>query len=223
MFFACWSVKGGAGVSVVSAALAHRLATVHGQALLVDLGGDLPDIVGVAAHTAPGVGDWLASGSRTAGALRHLEVELEPTKQVRLLACGTQPLRPGEEVGVLAALLARQDRPVVVDCGSPLSGTLGPAAEVALNLAGAASRSLLVMRPCLVSLRRALSAPLRPSALVVVREEGRGLRGGDVAEVLGVPLAAEIPLDPAVVRMVDGGLLLSRLPRTLQRSLRHAA
>lgn len=216
-------MKGGAGVSVVSAALAHRLALVHGQALLVDLGGDLPDILGATAHDAPGVGDWLAAGARSAGDLSRLELDLDLKPQVRLLTCGTQPLRSGEQVSVLGALLARQGRPVVVDCGSPLSGTFGAAGEVALVLAGAATRSLLVIRPCLVSLRRALNAPLRPSGLVVLTEQGRGLRAVDVPAVLEVPLVAEVPLDPAVVRMVDAGLLLSRLPRTLRRSLRHAA
>lgn len=224
MLFACWSVKGGAGVSVVSAALAHRLAAAHGEALLVDLGGDLPDILGGTAHGAAGVGDWLAGGAHTApSGLSRLELELEQVPQVRFLARGNQPLVSGEQVSVLAAVLARQARPVVVDCGAPLTGTLGAAGEVSLTIAGAATRSLLVVRPCLVSLRRALNAPLRPSALVVVTEEGRGMRAADVAEVLEVPLAAEIPLDPAVVRMVDAGLLLARLPRTLERGLRHAA
>ncbi|MFN0029199.1 MAG: hypothetical protein ACKV2O_18745 [Acidimicrobiales bacterium] len=208
---------------MVSAALAHRLASVHGGALLVDLGGDQPDILGVTAHTAPGVGDWLASGAQNARALSQLEVSLERVSPVRLLTQGTKPLIPGAQVGVLAAILARQDRPVVVDCGGPLLNPLSPAGEVALVMAGGATRSLLVLRPCLVSLRRALSAPLRPSALVVVTEEGRGLRAADVPEVLGVPLAAEVPVDPAVVRMVDAGLLLARLPRTLERGLRHAA
>jgi hypothetical protein len=110
-----------------------------------------------------------------------------------------------------------------VDCGVPLHRPACLAAEFALELAAGATRSLLVMRPCLASLRRALGAPLRPSGVVVVHEGGRALDAGDVAEVLSVPVVAEVPVDPAVARTVDAGLLLARPPRPLQRGLRHAA
>ena len=61
------------------------------------------------------------------------------------------------------------------------------------------------------------------AGLVVVTEAGRALDAGDVAEVLGVPVVAEVAVDPAVARVVDAGLLLARPPRPLQRGLRHAA
>ena len=43
MFVACWSVKGGSGTTVVSAALALSIAATGRDALLVDLAG-LPKI-----------------------------------------------------------------------------------------------------------------------------------------------------------------------------------
>ncbi len=222
MFVACWSVKGGAGVSVVAAALAHRLAVEEGAALLVDLGGDQPDIVGVAAHHQQGVADWLAGGPGVpADGLRRSEVVL--TDGLALLARGNGPLHSGARADVLLALLARDPRPVVVDCGVPLGTVCSGAEELALAVATAATRSLLVIRPDLCSLRRALAAPLRPSGLVVVREPGRVLGADDAGEVLGVPVAAAVEVDLAVARTVDAGLLLARPPRQLQRGLRHVA
>jgi hypothetical protein len=117
---------------------------------------------------------------------------------------------------VLAAVLANDPRPVVVDCGSDPHGA-------ALALAAAADRSVLVTRACFLSLRRALAAPLRPSEVVLVTEHGRALTRSDVEDVLGVPVCAEIAVDPVVARAVDAGLLAARLPRALERGLRHAA
>jgi hypothetical protein len=46
----------------------------------------------------------------------------------------------------------------------------------------------------------------------------------EVEHRLGVPVVAEVDLDPAVARAVDDGLLSEgRLPRTLARGLRDAA
>ena len=117
---------------------------------------------------------------------------------------------------VLASLLAADPRPVVVDCGRAAPG---PGSSVA----GSASVSLLVLRPCYLALRRALAAPVRPSGVVLVDEPGRALGRDDVEGVLGVPVTAVVALDPAVARAVDAGVLLSRLPRRLARALRNVA
>jgi hypothetical protein len=90
-------------------------------------------------------------------------------------------------------------------------------------VAAAASASLLVLRPCYLSLRRALQAPMRPSGVILVSEPGRSLGRSDVEDVLGVPVRAVVGIDPAVARAVDAGLLATRLPRGLERALRHAA
>jgi hypothetical protein len=44
----------------------------------------------------------------------------------------------------------------------------------------------------------------------------------DVESVLGVPVLAEIALDPAVARSVDAGLLVTKVPERVQRVLRRA-
>lgn len=78
----------------------------------------------------------------------------------------------------------------------------------------------LVTRPCYLALRRAMTGgTIRPDGLVVITEPGRALTVEDVAEVIGAPVRAVIPQDPAVARAIDAGLLASRLPRTLARTL----
>jgi hypothetical protein len=114
----------------------------------------------------------------------------------------------------LVAMLGRLPNAVVVDCGVPVAG------DVAATVASAADRSLLVMRPCFLALRRAIAAPMRPSGVVLVAEPQRALGSGDVEAVLGVPVLAEVPHDPSIARAVDAGLLATRLPRVLDRAFR---
>ena len=85
------------------------------------------------------------------------------------------------------------------------------------------SFSLLVLRPCYLALRRALAAPIRPSAVVLVNEPGRALTRRDIEDVLGVPVRAEVDFDPSIARAVDAGLLAGRVPRALERALKEAA
>lgn len=216
MLIACWSAKGGSGTTVVSVALATVLArSSPSGALLADLAGDVPAVLGLAEPEGPGLGEWLASGEAVpADALARLEVA--GPGGLRVLPAGRAGSPAAARAEVLAALLAAEPRPVVADCGS------GPAGA-GLALAAGASTSLLVLRPCYLSLRRAVAAPVRPSGVIVVTEAGRALGRRDIEEVLGVPVRAVVAVDPAVARAVDAGLLPSRLPRGLERALRHAA
>jgi hypothetical protein len=68
----------------------------------------------------------------------------------------------------------------------------------------------MVVKPCYLSLRRASRLP-RPSNVFVVKEENRALTVKDVGNVLGVPVAAEIPYEAAISRAVDAGLLPARV------------
>lgn len=231
MLIACWSPKGGCGTTVVSAALALVVAASEGPTLLADLAGDVPAVLGVPEPAGPGLLHWLRAGSDVdVDALARLEVEAAPG--LRLLHAGADTPAAaviGGEVGwagddtvdparasALAAALAADHRPVVADCGRGDRGA-------GLALAAGAGLSLLVLRPCYLALRRALAAPIRPSGVVLVTEEGRSLTRRDVEQVLGVPVRAEVARDPAVARAVDAGLLATRVPRGLERSLRNAA
>ncbi len=190
--------------------------------LIADLSGDVPAVLGVPTPASPGLVDWLAAGPDVpADALGRLETDAAPG--LRLLAWGgeltagaARSQAGGERGEVLAEALAAGGRVVVADCGSAASGA-------ALAVAAAADVSLLVLRPCYLALRRALAAPIRPSAVVLVNEPGRALTRRDIEEVLGVPVRAEIDFDPSIARAVDAGLLAGRVPRALERALREAA
>ena len=212
MLVACWSAKGGAGATVVAAAVA--LARAAEGALLVDLAGDLPVVLGVEPGEGPGLAGWLAAGADVpVDALARLERPVAPG--VGLLERGAGPLAP-DRAAVLAALLAADARLVVADCGTAPTGT-------AAAVAAAAERSVLVTRPCFIALHHAQRAAVQPSAVVLVSEPGRSLGRSDVEEHLGLPVVAVVETDPGVARAVDAGLLTSRLPRALVRELRDVA
>jgi Flp pilus assembly CpaE family ATPase len=212
----CWSVKGGSGTTVVAAAVSLLLARrLPGEVLLVDGGGDAPAALGLPDLGGPGVVDWLATPGLEPAALRRLEVDAGAG--LRLLPRGTAA-GGGEEVsgGVERLLDAVADvSAVVVDAGPP--------SPLAYELAAGATVSLLVLRPCYLALRRALAAPVRPSAVVVVEEPKRSLDPTDIEDVLGVPVRAVVPWDPAISRCVDAGLLAARQPRPLVAALRSAS
>jgi CobQ/CobB/MinD/ParA nucleotide binding domain len=214
MLVACWSVKGGVGTTVVAASLALLLGRRGGPGIvLADLAGDAPAVLGLPEPDSPGLAGWLAAGDDVpANGLARLEVQASP--RLALLPRGPGPLLLGR-AAVLASLLDRGPRPVVVDCGT--------AEPVATALVEGAQRSILVIRPCFVALRRAMASSLRPSEVVVIREPGRTLSRHDVESAVGAPVRAEIEADPAVARAVDSGLMAGRLPRSLERGLRHAA
>lgn len=200
--YLCWSAKGGSGTTVVAAAL----ALVTGQrrpTLLVDLAGDAPAALGLAPPSGPGVAEWLASPSADALALANLAVPV--TDGVELLHCGGAfPAHP--RWADLAACLAQLERAVIIDAGTGV-----PPVE----LHHAAQHRLLVLRPCYLSVRRAVAQGVQPTGLVVVHEPGRVLTARELSRVMGAPLVAEVDYDPNVARCVDAGLLRTRLPRPL--------
>ena len=106
------------------------------------------------------------------------------------------------------------------DCDVTVDAGTG---EPPAGLVAHADRSLLVTRPCYLSLRRAVHAATRPTGIVLVDEPGRALSQRDVEHALGVAVEATVSLDPAVARAVDAGLLATRLPRVISRELRQVA
>lgn len=207
----CWSVKGGVGVSVVSAALALALAeNAEDPVVLVDLAGDSAHVLGhQGSLDRPGVGEWLAT-ALPASALGGL---VEPvTPRLSLLSRGltVDGAAPGR-TGQLGAWLEQWPGDVVVD--------LGNNSGLRSALLATADRSLLILRLCYLGIRAAVAAP-RPDGVIVVEEAGRALTSADVASVLNVPVVARLPHDPTISRAVDAGLLASRPPRLLSRALR---
>jgi hypothetical protein len=218
----CWSVKGGVGTTVTTAAWALAAARRDpGGALVVDLAGDLPAALGCSpgASAGPGVADWLAAGPGVPpDALTRLAQPVEAEPRLRLLPRGRGPLA-SERAELLMSLLA-SGRQVVVDAGR--TDALQPDRRVGEVLAGGAERSLLVTSACLLALGRARDLAVRPTGVVLVREPTRALRTVDVERALGVPVVLEVAVDPAVARAVDAGLLASRLPRAAQAAFARA-
>lgn len=72
---------------------------------------------------------------------------------------------------------------------------------------------VLVTRPCYLALRQETASKVIPTKVVVIAEPGRALGAQDVLGTVGGDHAVTIPLDPAIARAVDAGLLASRLPK----------
>ncbi len=219
MLTACWSVKGGSGTTVVAAVLALGAARAGRAVVAADFAGDLAAVLGLPEPAGHGLLDWLDAGPDVpADALERIAHDTECG--VTLVARGAHVAptpRDGDAGRRLAAALrcVRSGGPVIADCGRVDS----PAAAAFVE---AADRSLLVMRPCYLALRRAFEAP-RPTAVVLITEPERALAGRDVEDVLGVPVATEIAWEPSIARAVDSGLLRARMPRRLAHAMRAVA
>ena len=202
-----FSAKGGAGCSVVAAGCA-LLSARDQQTLLVDLNGDLPDVLGLepAEPSRQGVGDWLGATAPLPDTLRRLEVRVGDS--LALLPTGeTGPGFRPEQWRVLAHLLASEGRRVVIDVGHWV--------QPPLPVLSASDRTVLVTRACYLALRAAARSP-GPDDIVLVSEPGRALGPNEVGSYLGVDIGAVVKWDPAVARAVDAGLLAGRLPRSLR-------
>jgi len=103
VLISCWSVKGGSGTTVVSVALALVLARSSPDgALLLDLAGDAPAVLGLPEPSGPCTADWLADRDATDDALHRLEVEAAPS--LSLLPCGSRLAGPGLAVAAAATV-----------------------------------------------------------------------------------------------------------------------
>lgn len=223
MVIAVWSAKGGSGVTVVATALAVMLARREPAtgSLLVDLHGDAPTVLGVAEPEGPGLTEWLAA-SPSVGPAAIERLEHPVADGVRLVPRGRRPLAAPERVALCCERFAEDPRPVVIDLGR-LAGLDDEQDLVRRQVLEASTISLLVTRACFLALRRALTLPVRPTGIVLVEEPGRALGRTDVEDVLGAPVVATVAVEAAVARAVDAGLLASRLPTVLERSLRDVA
>jgi MinD-like ATPase involved in chromosome partitioning or flagellar assembly len=215
VLLALWSPKGGSGTSVLAAACALVLGR-RGGARLADLGGDQPALFGLGADPLTGIADWLAAGPEApTDALERIAVEAASGVALIPRGAAARPLAPvpaAEAGAALAVALRDGSVPTVADLGLAQS----PAARAMVEIADA---SLVVVRGCYLTLRRALHAPhlARAAGVVLVTEPGRSLGRREVAECLDRPVLAEVPVRAAIARAVDAGLLPVRLPEVLSR------
>ena len=208
----CWSVKGGSGTTVVASTIAlMRAAESQRGALLVDLAGDVPAVLGLAESSGHGINDWFANcdhGSR----MTLQSIAIQATANLQIIARGLKQLDAKENRNFteLCAALKTFDLPIIVDAGCGLPSP---------DLLAHASSSLLVTRPCYLSLRRAAQLSVSPTGIVLINEAGRALGKHDVEAVIGAPVVAEIDFDSAIARAVDAGLLASRIPTIMSKQL----
>ena len=69
---------------------------------------------------------------------------------------------------------------------------------------------MLVVRNSYLSLRRAVRMTGTHGAVVAVVEPGGALRGSDIMAALGVSEMTVLPVDAAIARAVDAGILAGR-------------
>lgn len=194
-----YSPKGGNCTTVTAAAYAI-MSTAERESgtptVIVDLGGDMPAVLGIAEPDSPGINEWLSEQSRlTVDDVIAAAVPVAPG--LSLVPRGATFVEGRPRWGELAALLGRHD--IVLDAGT---GWLPP------EVTAAARETVLVVRPCYMSLRRAVRLP-RPTRVFAVAEPHRALGVDDVGHVLGV-VPVRIPWDTAISRAVDAGLLVQR-------------
>jgi hypothetical protein len=213
-----WSVKGGSGTTVVSTALACELFNGSGasRGVLLDLSGDASALLGRSSQPRAGLCDWLlADPSVGADALDHLLDSGSP-----------QVLRDGEGRGTLAAtapLIERLQnglRWLDQQCGG-LMIDVGSATDwLAEAMCAEADISVLVLRPCSLSVRAAAQSNRSVAGMVLVGESSRSLMPRDIEGLLGVPALAHIRHSPSIAQCVDAGRFGRATPRELRRVLR---
>ena len=208
--YACWSTKGGSGTTVVAAALALSRAATGASVRLVDFAGDLPAALGIVEPDSPGVTDWLVA--RDASTDDLMQSFIPVTSRVTLLPLGTQPTLALTDADAtrLAHAIATDTACTIVDVGTHPN---------AAAICAQATRSILIVRPCYLALRRATRSTIMSDSVIVVQEPGRALTTRDIEGVVGTKVTATIPVDPTIARAVDAGLLSSRLPIALATAI----
>jgi cellulose biosynthesis protein BcsQ len=213
-----WSVKGGSGTTVIATALAGEMFHGSGasRGIMVDLSGDASALLGRSSQPRAGLCDWLlADPSVDAHALGHLLDDGSP-----------MVLREGEGRGLLTEdpfLVERlQDglrwldqhySGVVIDVGSATDW-------LAEMMCDQADVSLLVLRPCSLSVRAAAQSKRSVAGAVLVGEGSRSLMPRDIEGLLGVPMLAHVRHSPSIAQCVDAGRFGRATPRELRRALR---
>lgn len=200
-----WSVKGGSGTTVVASMLAVALAQrATRRVRLVDLAGDIPATLGLAPPDDGGLNGWLADTESDLAALCNLEIDAVPGLGV--VPRGPHALvdAPPERIAALMTTLRSPHVDTVIDAGS--------GAAVVHAALDHATRSLLVTRPCYLALRAATRQHQRIDGVILVSEPGRALGRRDVESVLRAPVVAEVPVSPQIARVIDAGMLTSRVP-----------
>lgn len=198
------SSKGGSGTTITAASCSLQSALKNGSALLIDLCGDVPAALGMSEPSTEGINEWLAE-NQTANSEALILLGNTIDNGLIVIHRGSKFVEGQPRWAELATVLQRFPMPVFIDAGS---------AYLPDELRMIADRVWLVTRQCYLSLRRATQLPT-PTGVIVVEEEGRALTSRDVANVVGAPVVATIPVTANMARSVDAGLLVSRVAQLI--------
>ena len=148
----------------------------------------MPAVLGLAEPSGIGVGE-LFTQNENSSRMALQSIAIQATANLQLISRGATPINASANFTELSASLATFDLPVVIDAGCGV---------VSADLLARASSSLLITRPCYLSLRRAAQLNVAPTGVVLINEHGRALGKRDVESVIGAPVIAEITFDPAI-------------------------
>ncbi len=199
------ATKGGQGVTTITAALGILHAQAGHRTLLIDTGGDLPAILGKPEPLSVGLSDYLIDPNFTLD-----DITVTVGENLDVVTRGTGPIAfTTYTYGLITGGLGEYDT-VIIDGGTNNANPWNEHAH----------ETVFVTRPCYLAVRRAIHLPRRPSHVVLINEPGRALSVHDIEVVLGVPVTATIPVDIDTARIIDAGLLATRLPQHIHRALR---
>lgn len=195
-----WGVKGGAGVTVVTALLAMG----HTEPVVAtSFDHDLSHVFGRSnAPGAAGLTEWTNSSQDVdASAVRSLLVDVDD--RVKILPVGQQTIgrRPVADLG-------ENNSALIVDGGIASDAYNTERIDQLFDCADVAELSLMVIRPCYLSLERAGSQLPRCDGLIVVRERWQAIKATDIEGVFGLPVLATLDVEPALARLVDEGQII---------------
>lgn len=203
--------RGGAGASVLAAAVASAAVGAARRSLLVDcdpLGGGLDLVLG--AEERAGLrwsGVALTGGRVAASALREALPSADAQGLLTVLSCGRDAVGPSAEA-VAAVLDAGSRAGDVVVCDLPRGSC-----ETTLAALDRADLAVLVVpaevRACAAAARvvAAMDARAVGLQLVVRGPAPGGLSASDVSEALGIPLLAAMRPQPGLAAALERGTL----------------
>ncbi|WNV91718.1 septum site-determining protein Ssd [Umezawaea sp. Da 62-37] len=216
--------RGGAGASVLAAALGQAVLSSGRQGLLVDcdpLGGGLDLTLGDESHEGPRWPELHLSGGRVAASALHSALPGRSGKHGRLTVLSCDRDGPGPEPDAVAAVVEAGRRAgETVICDLPRHLTVPALAALSRT-----DLAVLVVpaevRACASAKRMAHQLTSHGVTLgLVVRAPGpTGLRGKEIAESVGVPLLASMRPEPRLATALDNG----RFPTTTRGPLARAA
>jgi MinD-like ATPase involved in chromosome partitioning or flagellar assembly len=220
-----WSTKGGSGTTVTCTAIALALMRPDQTGVIIDLGGehsgDVGSLVGCSTQPRSGLTDWLIADTTVPpSALAEL---LQDRVQPRVLSVGhhraditnpsaEQSIETTQRLQDALHWLVDTYGFVVLDLGSHTDWL----ADTASSLADA---SLLILRPCSLSVRASVNSTRRVVGAVIVGDGSRSLLQADIEGLLGVPVLTHIKSHPAIADAVDSGRFSKGVPREMKRSI----